>query len=468
MVSKVVNFIEEYNMIEKNDLVAAGVSGGADSLCLLFMLLEYQKRVPFEIVVVHINHGIRKDALHDVNVVRKICEKENLHFYLKQYDVAELAKQEHLSEEEAGRKVRYEAFKEALERFGKPNHKARKIAVAHHQGDSAETLLFHLFRGTGIWGMSGILPINGNIIRPLLTCSRKEIEEYLVRRGQSWCIDSTNAEDTYTRNKIRHHILEYADKEINEGATRHVANAAMHLLSLRQYINEEVEAIARNISKREETAIQTDLVKLKAYPVFLQQQYWLWALDYILPGRKNVTTKHIEALLGLVEKKESKKIDLPGNMEAIKEYHILTIQKREEKIETPKEVFLEGQGCYLLQDGLCLEISHLNVEEIGEIEENQYTKYLDYDKIRCCLKVRNRQPGDYITINDKGQTKSLKEYFIQEKIPASIRSRIPVIADNNHILWVIGHRISAYYKVTSETRKVIKMTIRRDKNVRKN
>ena len=118
MVSKVINLIKEYKMIEKGDLVAAGVSGGADSLCLLFMLLEYQKSMPFEIVVVHVNHGIRKEASLDAAYVRDFCENQKLPFYLKQVDVKALAKTEHLSEEEAGRKVRYEAFEEALEQYG--------------------------------------------------------------------------------------------------------------------------------------------------------------------------------------------------------------------------------------------------------------------------------------------------------------------------------------------------------------
>ena len=131
--------MEKYEMISENDLVAAGVSGGADSLCLLFVLLEYRKKVPFELVVVHVNHLIREDAFLDETFVKEICEKENLPFYAKRSDVRRLAKECHMSEEEAGRKVRYEAFGEALELYKKEGTLQAKIAVAHHQGDSAET-----------------------------------------------------------------------------------------------------------------------------------------------------------------------------------------------------------------------------------------------------------------------------------------------------------------------------------------
>ena len=507
MIQKAISFIEQHNMILEHDLVAAGVSGGADSLSLLFVLLEYQKKVPFELVVVHVNHGIREDAGKDALFVRQICEKENIPFYLKEADVKKLAKEQNLSEEEAGRKVRYEAFEEALDwyqsrgkRIGKEisnydskiavtgENEKRKIAVAHHQGDSAETLLFHLFRGTGIYGMAGILPVNGTIIRPLLICSRKEIEEYLIKRGQDWCIDFTNEEDTYTRNKIRHHILGYADREINERATEHVAKAALQMVSLREYLQYEVEKMTGQIAECGKKDIRVEIEKLKNYPELLQSQFLLTAIEKLLPGRKDISSEHIRGILNLLDKSGTKKMNLPGNLEAVKEYQTLWIKKQGERIiverkesavgeeykkeyvnadsEGMKECNLEIGRIYFLPDESYLEMSLITPEDLDRIEENKYTKYFDYDKINSCLKLRFRRTGDYLTINDQGQKKTLKEYFINEKVPASIRSKVPVIADEKHILWVVGYRISAYYKVTSETQKIVQMTIRRDKNVR--
>ena len=473
MIQKAIAWIEQHNMICKHDIVAAGVSGGADSLCLLFVLLEYQKKVPFELVVVHVNHGIREDAVKDARFVREICGKENIPFYLKEADVAKLAKEQNLSEEEAGRKVRYEAFEEALEWYRKENRKG-KIAVAHHQGDSAETLLFHLFRGTGIYGMSGILPVNGKIIRPLLTCSRKEIEEYLIKRGQGWCIDSTNEEDTYTRNRIRHHILGYADKEINEKATEHVAKAALQMVSLREYLEYEVEQMTAQVAECGKDFIRVDIAKLKSYPELLQSQFLLMAIGKMLPGRKDIGFEHIKGILKLLNKPGTKKMNLPKNLEVVKEYQILWIKNKDNYVYVENKSADENKGnlevgeSYFLQDGSILEISLIKPEDLSRIEEKKYTKYFDYDKINNCLRLRFRQAGDYITINDLGQKKTLKEYFINEKVPADIRSKIPVIADGNHILWTIGYRISAYYKVTSETQKIVQIIIRRDKNVRKN
>ena len=495
IVQKVNSFIKKYNMISEHDLVAAGISGGADSLCLFWMLLEYRKIVPFDLVAVHVNHLIRKEAGEDAAFVKEICDREKIPFYLKEADVGKLATMQHLSEEEAGRKVRYEAFEEALRLYKKEENTACKIAVAHHQGDSAETMLFHLFRGTGLYGMTGILPVNGNIIRPLLNVSREEIEEYLRKRGQDWCIDCTNEEDTYTRNKIRHHILGYANREINQRSTEHIAKAAYQIAALRKYLDYEIEKMMKETAKAGPDFISVEIAKLKVYPEFLQGQFVLTAIDKVIPGRKDIASEHIQGILGLLDKTGTKRMDLPQNMEAVKEYGILWIRRRKETAGVEKEAkdILLGVGCgttkenrsfgsslpekkkskpeegnYCLPDGSILEISFIKPEDLGRIEEKKYTKYFDYDKINSCLMLRFRQPGDYLTINDQGQKKSLKEYFINEKIPVSVRGELPVIADGNHILWIVGYRISAYYKVTSETQKIVQMTIRRDKNVREN
>jgi len=472
MIRKITEFIEKYNMIEEGDLVAAGVSGGADSLCLLFVLLEYRKKVPFDLVVVHVNHGIRQEAVRDADFVKEICEIEQIPFFLREASVKQLADEKKLSEEEAGRMVRYETYYQALMQYGKEEHKGKKIAVAHHQGDSAETLLFHLFRGTGIWGMAGILPVNGDIIRPLLCCDRQEIENYLKEKETDWCIDCTNEEDTYTRNKIRHHILPYAQKEINEKATKHLAQTALQMVELRQYLKGEIERIAQNVritGEKEETGI--DVQKLKTYPEFLQNQFLLWFLEQKVPGRKDISSEHIQAINLLLDKTGTKRLDLPGDMEVVKTYQELWIRKKpkKENVDKQKECIFRKEEIlnlqepveYILENGDILEISLLNSSDVNGIEEKKYTKYFDYDKINSCLYLRYRQAGDFLVFNDLGQKKLLKEYFIHEKIPAEQRGQIKLVADGSHILWIIGYRISAYYKVTTDTKKIIQMKLRR-------
>ena len=203
---KVFSYIREHHMLKPGDRVVAGISGGADSVCLLFVLLEWAKVCPLELAVVHVNHGIRKEAGEDAAYVKSLCEAHCLPFYLLEKDVRERAEQEKCSEEEAGRKTRYEAFEAVAKEIG-----ADYIAVAHNSNDRSETMLFHLFRGSGIKGLGSIQPVRDNIIRPILCLERKEIEAYLEDRGITYCQDATNATDDYTRNRIRHHILPYAE-----------------------------------------------------------------------------------------------------------------------------------------------------------------------------------------------------------------------------------------------------------------
>ena len=209
----------------------------------------------------------------------------------------------------------------------------------------------------------------------------------------------------------------------------------------------------------------------------LQGQLILTAVNTVIPGRKDIGSKHVQDILELLEKSGSKKIDLPGTWQVVKEYGTLWIKRQNncnpedkralmgETKDLPDEIQVLKPGeSYLLRDGGILEVSLIEAVDFKGIEENKYTKYFDYDRISNYLSLRFRQSGDYMTINNREQKKSLKEYFINEKIPASIRSHVPLIADGNHILWAIGYRISTYYKVTPKTRKIVQMRIRRNEH----
>lgn len=472
MISKVFAFMEEYRMIEEGDLVIIGVSGGADSLCLLMVLLEYRKRKHFFPAVVHINHGLRKEAYEEAEYVRKICDEKGIPFYLVEADVKETVKEKKVSEEEAGRMIRYQAFEEALQFFDRKEIREKKIAVAHHGGDQAETLLFHLFRGTGIYGMAGIMPKREQIIRPLLCLQREEIETYLKQRKIRWCNDKTNEEDHYTRNKIRHHILPYATECINEKSVEHVAKAAMQMVELRQYLEEEVEKARKLCCYKEKEEMILLLEQLMELPLLIRKQLILTLLSDVLPGRKDIGSIHVNHILELCEKSGTKEVMLPSFVRVKKEYgRLIFYRKKDRDLEKKpgdkkqviqkEEKILEAGESYEIGEDMVLELKLLKKEDSFIIEENRYTKFLDYDKIKNCLSLRTRQTGDYLTINNKGQKKKLKEFMIEEKIPRDRRDLIPVIAEGAHVLWLIGYRISAYYKVSEGTTNLIQMTIRR-------
>ena len=456
MIKAVEQYLEKYNMISKDDTVVAGVSGGADSVCMLLLLHEYQKKIEFKLVVVHVNHLIRANAGEDAEYVHQLCDKLGIPFYLYEKDVCALAEEQGISTEEAGRYVRYQVFEDTLSKYTQNG----KIAVAHNQNDQAETMLFHLFRGTGLTGLSGILPVRDNIIRPLLCLERKQIEKYLVEQNVSWCIDATNDEDTYTRNKIRNQILPYVENEIVRNAVSHIAATADEMAQIRTYFEQQTKAIVQEIVEfsQEEAIINVEAFNLQ--PDILQRQILLYCMEKLTKGRKDIASTHILAIQDLFAKSGCKEVHLPYHLEAVKHYETLRIRirKTEELIPFSNEVKIPGH--LLLPNGKTAYFSMFEHQKDENIPEKTYTKWFDYDKILHCLVLRKRLTGDYLTINKNLSQKKLKDYFIQEKIPKDERDNIIVLADNSHILWVLGYRISEYYKITKETKRILQVIVK--------
>lgn len=210
MKDKVIETIKKYELIQAKDKIVLGVSGGPDSITMLDILRQIREEFDFEIVVAHINHMIRKEAIQDEEYVKKYCEKNNIKCFVKRIDVIDIANNKKIGTEEAGRLVRYEFFDEVLKQTG-----SNKIAIAHNKNDKVETIIMHVLRGSGLSGIKGIEPIRGNIIRPLIECKREEIEKYCDENRLEPRIDKTNFENDYTRNKIRNIVIPYIEKELN-------------------------------------------------------------------------------------------------------------------------------------------------------------------------------------------------------------------------------------------------------------
>ena len=213
MIEKVIETIKKYNLIEDGDKIILAVSGGPDSISMLDILYKIQQneKINFKIVVAHVNHMIREEAMEDAIYVKDFCEKRNIEFYLKSIDVKKIANNNKIGTEEAGRKERYKFFDELAKKIN-----ANKIAIAHNKNDNVETVFMHILRGTGINGLKGIEPKRGMYIRPLIECERREIEEYCEENNLEPRIDKTNFENIYTRNKIRNVVIPYVQKEFNQ------------------------------------------------------------------------------------------------------------------------------------------------------------------------------------------------------------------------------------------------------------
>ncbi|MBQ7636234.1 MAG: tRNA lysidine(34) synthetase TilS, partial [Lachnospiraceae bacterium] len=255
---KIIDFCREKKLLDSGDGVLMGLSGGADSVCLLFMLNSLREEMELTIRAIHINHGIRgEEADRDEAFCKAFCEKLKVPFEAVHADIPALAKEEGLGLEEAGRKFRYDIFKERAKALG-----LNKIAVAHHMNDSAETMLFQMVRGSRLNGLSGIRPQNDNIIRPLLCVTREEIEEVLAENGLEYVTDSTNLSSDYTRNYLRNEILPALEK-LRPNACRHMAETAAYLARVADFMEKRAEEIYARAVEEEKGKLKLKVQELR-------------------------------------------------------------------------------------------------------------------------------------------------------------------------------------------------------------
>lgn len=438
-VKKIENFIEEKALISYGENVVIGVSGGADSVALFLTLDSLKEKLGLKLFVVHVNHGLRKEAFEEAEYVKSLCEEREIPFFLYEKDVASVSAELGIGTEEAGRKVRYEAFREVLSNVG-----GGKIAVAHNSNDRAETMLFNLVRGTGLTGLISIPCERGEIIRPLLCVERKEIEGFLNDIKVKFYTDSSNLTDDYTRNRIRNNIIPRLCDEVNSEAVAHMANTAGQLAQLGEFLEKFVDkAYSETVFKSERCLVEFDKKAFLSEDPYIQKLLVKKAIDELVPGNRDITSTHIESVIGLLSKEGTKSVNLPYEIEAVSTYESLSLSTQKVSYE----------GHFLMETEV---LDNYDGFDYGKF---QYTKCFDYDKIEGYLELRKREQGDYICVNASGGTKKLKDYMIDEKIPQRERDFVPVVACGSDVLWVVGYRMSEAYKISKETKRVIRITV---------
>lgn len=463
-------------MVSRGDKVVAGISGGADSICLLFLLCEIRKKTGIEIRVVHVDHGIRKEASEDAEYVRSCCERWNVPFKLVHEDVPLMASKWGMSEEEAGRRVRYEAFEKEADEWAGISGGNIKIAIAHNMNDNAETILFRLFRGTGLKGLTGIpytRKTGGGyeIIRPLLGIQRSEIEEFLEDKGIRWVSDATNDEDVYSRNRIRHNIIPEAE-DISRGAVKHINETALMLtetedllLGLEEECLKECRMENPVIEDKPGTAvIGLRIDRLEKYHIAIKKRVILACLSEVTGGGKDVGSLQTDQVLELMARPENRKIDLARGVSAFREYDSIFICAKGESADFGGSDDDNLRGHLETESFTLQEIISQNPEFIENLHRegisNEYTKWVDYDKIDGQIEIRTRKTGDhFLTRKADGfyGRKTLKEYMIDRKIPSRLRDSIPVIANGSKCIWLVGYRLSDDVMITDKTKKVMKL-----------
>lgn len=471
---KVHSFIKENGIISRGDRIIIGLSGGADSVCLLDILNGIKEQYGITLYAVHVNHGIRgEQADEDERFSVELCRKYGIKSAVYYYDVPMLSKKWHMTEEEAARRVRYEAFeKEYVKR------KADKIATAHHRTDQAETILFRMCRGTGIKGMLGMAPVRGDIIRPLLCVTGREIREYLSDIGQKYRLDSTNDCVDYDRNRIRHNVIPELEC-INDNAVGHIADMAQQLSEVYEWFRINVRNIENSLIKQNERSTEIKAAELLIMHPAVAKEVVRNMIAGITGSLKDIAAVHIEQVLELLHMDSGKMIHLPYGITAYRDYDVirLTKEKNDECI-TDKMHEYEISRDMLSDNGmdsvfynvylpdkkeLCERIRI--TAEVGkyskrntDIPKNICTKWFDYDKMGDKLNIRRIASEDYFFIAG-GRKKTMTRYMIDEKIPRMYRDKLLVAAEGSKVMWVIGGRVSEEFFLTDNTDKVLMMNV---------
>ncbi len=459
---RIFDTIRKYHMIEEGMHIVAGVSGGADSVCLLLALCRYRRDVRFDLRVVHVEHGIRgRQSMEDAAFVEQLCKRLEVPLRVVHTDVPGLAKERKTSLEETARAERYRIFSEACDLAG-----GARIAVAHNRGDQAETVLWNLVRGSALAGLGGMRPVREPVIRPLLFTDRQEIEDIVREAGLEWRTDSTNLETQYTRNRIRLSILPQIEQELNVRASEHIASAAQHLQQVQEYLDGQTKKAQERCMVTQDGAVSLLLEPFWAEEELIRTELVRTAVGQCAGSLRDLGRVHIEDILRLCKKGCGKQLDLPGGVRAVRKEGAVQFVKKDDRSsalphEIPREypLAVPGQtpaGRWIVRAWLLS-----NCDDIMDqaVQEKKYTKWFSYDIIKNSVMLRTRLPGDYLVVNASGGQKKLKDYFIDRKIPKEDRDHVLLLADGPHILWVVGQRISEAAKVRPATEKVLKIQL---------
>ncbi len=465
---KILAAIQENHLVEPGDGVVVGVSGGPDSVCLLHVLHSLQDFLKIKLYAVHINHMLRgREADGDEEYTAALCSRLGVDLATIRKDVAAAAASSGSSLEETGREIRYSEFQKHASAVG-----ASKIAVAHNRNDQAETVMMHIIRGTGTAGLSGMEFKRDNIIRPLLGAGRDEIEAYCREAGLSPRTDSSNLEQDFTRNKVRLGLLPYINEKFGVNIVDSLCRLSQNASIDESFLDKCAScSFEKAVCEKKPGLVCLDIGQLRDLEPAVRMRVLRIALVNVSGSTKGVGSVHYNALLELIDKGTTgSAAELPRGIRAVVSYNLIRIfsasavnteNKSDEEYSVqlliPGIVFVPVLGSEITASV----ISPENIEKYGMVGYNPNEQYFDYDKVNQGINIRNRRTGDIFKPLRSNGTKKLKEFFIDAKIPREDRGRIPLIAVGNEIIWIIGYKISDKFKVTENTKSVLKLEYNR-------
>lgn len=442
MINKIDRFINENKMLANGDCVVCGLSGGADSVCLLLALSVLREKININVEALHVNHSLRgSESDSDEEFCRKLCKELDIPFKSERCNVKKYASENSLSDEEAARILRYEIFRK--------NSIGKKIATAHNANDNLETVILNLARGSAIKGLAGIPPVRDNIIRPLLTVTRNEIENFLSSRNQNFVTDSTNLSDNYTRNKIRHKIIPLL-QEINSSVVKTSIGALEVVRSENEFIDHEVRKAMQNcrngnsfsgLDKYDQVVRRRCLAVLLSDNSLPYSSERLTMADDILLNGGKMNLSNDTFLLSDENNLEIREIPSYNKHVDLSAYLVLG----ENKIFPDKIMFCTLNECE-------------NLKKIEDVHRNLTFYSLDYDKIIGRAIVRNRRFGDKIQLCGRTFNSSVKK-LINETVPKEQRSSLHFIEDEAGTIFAEAIGIADRVKPDCDTVRILNIVI---------
>ncbi|OIO28654.1 MAG: tRNA lysidine(34) synthetase TilS [Nitrospirae bacterium CG_4_10_14_3_um_filter_44_29] len=445
--------IKKHSMLSEKDSVLIGLSGGPDSVCLLHALNNLKDEYNLALHAIYIDHGLRPDEIPaEIEFCRKLCETLGVPFITKSIDVKSYAGEYGLNKQEAARELRYKVFEDVALEIG-----SNRIALAHNADDQTETFFMRILRGAGQKGLSGIPPVRGKIIRPLIEIERRYIEEFLDGISQSFIVDSSNLKKDYFRNWLRLAVMPDFKKQ-SPALVNTISRVCEIIREEDNYLELIVtKTLMKLISKKTDKLIEIFLVPLENMDKVILRRVLRRAIDAV-KGLRGIGFVHIEDVIELVKKGDSgNRIYLPKGVRVIKGYATLILTSEEPSklgtysLNVPEELALK-------ESGVLIKSSFADSAEISC--DGKSKVIIDAERIKLPLVVRARKAGDFFYPAGFGKKKKLQDYFVDEKIPRDERDSIPIVLSGDDVIWISGYRADERFKVTGETKKILMLELK--------
>ena len=420
-----------------------GLSGGADSMALFHLLYDNKEKLDIKLVALHVNHGLRNESDSEEIFITDYCKKLGVECVVKELDMGSSTKPQGLSTEMWARKLRYEFFEAEAEKYG------AKIATAHSLSDRCETVIFNLCRGTSLKGMCGIPAVRGNIIRPLINCTRTDIETYCTDNNIEYVTDKTNFSEEYSRNKIRLKVVPVL-RQINPKTEQLIGDFSQEMEQIYTFLTQLSDTLYRNSISLNgfhlETIQKQDDVVIKFFLRNILDRYGCLSKENI-----NDILQGIRA--GGFCRQLSKDIVCQ-----IKNGYLTFFKPKVSVKETNTEIIPIETGetaVFMGDEYIIREISMQELEKNKKIDKNYLNNCIDCDTINCKLFLRTRRTGDSFTFSDRKVTKTLKKLFTEDKIPLKLRDRLAVLTDGENVIWLENYGTNKAWRVNADTKRVL-------------